>query len=287
MRSADPNVLKNNRKSYTKSLGIIAAGAILGGAIGLGAFHISSPRWTASVAVQIGQIARPEGEGAALTSRMLENPLTVVDRFNLPATRLRILESLGLPAPESGESKESRLAFNTFRAAMGRGPDVINLQVSGFSPESAENALQASFKLLSAEHQKIFEPAIGRLKTDFSTAQDKLNGAERDYASSHARLQEGSQKSDSTAGTRDILLTNIAVLASAQITALRRLTTQLQESLDPARSYTTRMIGPVYVPERPSSPSRLVYVAAGLAIGMAGGILVVFMRMSRRERYTA
>lgn len=278
MRSADPNVLKNNRKSYTKSLGIIAAGAILGGAIGLGAFHISTPRWTASVAVQIGQIARPEGEGAALTSRMLENPLTVVDRFNLPATRLRILESLGLPAPESGESKESRLAFNTFRAAMGRGPDVINLQVSGFSPESAEK---------SAEHQKIFEPAIGRLKTDFSTAQDKLNGAERDYASSHARLQEGSQKSDSTAGTRDILLTNIAVLASAQITALRRLTTQLQESLDPARSYTTRMIGPVYVPERPSSPSRLVYVAAGLAIGMAGGILVVFMRMSRRERYTA
>jgi len=248
------------------------AGAII--AIGLSAFQHA--RWTAKMTVQIGQVTNPSTVGPD-ASKLIEPQLTVADRYNLPTFRLDVLKSMGLPAPES-DNEDSALVFDSLRAMPAKSLDLINVQVSGSSREQALKALEASFKALSAEHDKVYLPAVNRMKADLAGLSTNLSEAERDYQHAYAALNSSNRE----ANVQNLFAANVVSQINTRILALRQSKQQLEDSLASVRTYPTRALGDYYVPPRPSSPGKIVYGAAGACIGLILGFLIALARNTRR-----
>jgi capsular polysaccharide biosynthesis protein len=281
MPAARSNSPQDVLRLFANSIKLIILTGVTGALIGFLAFQFMHPRWVAKMTVQVGQVSSPVPGG--VVSRLVENQLTAADRYNLPTLRLAVLSELGLPAPDTG-SREANLIFDTLRGSTGKSPDLINLQVSAYSREQAAAALNMSFKTLADEHRKLFDPAISRMKNDLSIASDKLKAAEREYASSYAWLESGvGQKNAASNSARDVLLTNMAMLINNQVIELRQQATQLREALEPTRSYPTRAMGEVYIPERPSTPGRMIMIIVGAFLGLMVGAAFVVLRNSSRS----
>ncbi|TXI82684.1 MAG: hypothetical protein E6Q40_12010 [Cupriavidus sp.] len=174
--------------------------------------------------------------------------------------------------------------FDTLRAGTGKSPDVINLQVSGYSRESALAAVDASYRLLSKQHHKLFDPSYERMTQELNVVNSKLAEAEQDYKKALQSLKGGVAKGNANA-TEDVLVTNLAMVIEGRVANLRNQARQLQESLEPSRTYPTRLLGEHYVPDEPSTPSTALLVIACTALGLTIGALVAFIRrpIARRD----
>jgi uncharacterized protein involved in exopolysaccharide biosynthesis len=264
-------------RHFRRSVKFIILTTVVGALIGIALSQFLHPRWLARMTIQIGQVSSP-----GMASQLIENQLSASDRYNLAESRLLVLKQLGLQAPEYG-NKESLIIFDTLRASPAKGPDLIELQVSSYSREQARAALLASFNVFSDEHQKKFEPAVEEMKRELENASTRLATAERDSDRTYDSIRsDNSQAGTASASARDVLLTSTATSINQQLLALANQTTQLRESLAPLRTYPTRIVGAVYVPERPSTPSKSLLIAAGAALGLLTGAAFSALRNSRR-----
>jgi len=265
----------------SKSIKLIGLAGVIGAFCGLAVFQFVPPRWTAKMTVQVGQISSPEG--GAVISRLVENQLTAVDRYNLPSSRLQVLRELGMQPADT--SRASKVIFDTLLGSPGKSPNVINLQVSAYSREQAVAAMETSVKLLAAEHQKSLVPAIGRMNNDLAILTDKLKSAERDYANSYGWLAANAKRKNAPANNaQDVQLTNMTILADQRSIELRHGIMQLQEALEPTSSYPTRPMGEIFAPDRPSTPGWTVFVAAGAVLGLALATLLAVQRAISQTR---
>lgn len=264
-----------------KSFKLVLLVGLIGAVLGLVASQIIHPRWVARMTIQLGQVSIPDAKGS-LVPQPLENQLTAVERYNLPSFHLQVLNDLGLPDPDSG-NKDSDLIFKSLKATAGRSPNVINVEVSAYSREAAATTLEAALKTFSIEHRKLFDRAISDMQSNQAIAQSKLATAQRDYA----RIGE-TLKSAATSGTatttsaRDVLASNTASLINTQILELQQQVASYQDALGPLRSYPTKMMGPTYVPARSSTPSIVIFIAAGAAMGLILGASLVLLKDSFR-----
>ncbi|MGO4325651.1 Wzz/FepE/Etk N-terminal domain-containing protein [Cupriavidus sp. M-11] len=262
---------------FAKSAKLLLATTVIGVAGAIGYSFFQPPQWTAKMTVQIGQVTTPSSGGSNI-SKLIEAQLTASDRYNLPSFRLDVLKNMGLPAPDAN-SPESALLFESLRSAPAKSIDLINVQVSGYSREQAIRALDVSFKTLSAEHEKVYAPAVERMKADLANSLTKLAVAEQDYQRTYTALKS----SESRTTTQDLFTTNILAVVSARVLALGQQKIQLEDGLATLRTYPTRVLGEYYAPQRPSSPGKLLYAVAGAAIGLMAGLLIALARNSRRS----
>jgi len=265
-------------KVFRASIKQLLLAAVLGAVIALTIAQFLTPKWTGKATIQVGQITTP---GQA--PRLIEALLTTVERLNLPSFRTDVLKSLGLPSPDSGH-KEATLVFDSMRATPSRGGDVLNLQVSAFSQEHAAKALQASVALLDGTHRSLFQPILERMKVDLANTTARLADTEREYDQTYRALKAGRTQATGTVGTRDILTSNVLSALQQQILELKKHKEQLEDGLDPARSYPTRIMGDVYVPKRPNTPGKLFVVAAGALLGLFVGLAIAFFWHERSGR---
>jgi LPS O-antigen subunit length determinant protein (WzzB/FepE family) len=264
-------------RHFNKSIKLIVVTTIIGALAGAAISQFLHPRWVAKMTIQIGQVSTPQS-----ASQLIENQLSAADRYNLPSSRLLVIQDLGLPAPENG-SRESNAIFDSLRATPGKGSDLIDLQVSAYSRQQARAAMMTSFTIFSAEHQKKFEPAVDNMERELESASARLATAERDAAHTYESIRAtDTQASTSVANSRDILLTNTATLINGQILVLKQQTARLQEVISPLRTYPTRVVGAPYVPDRPSTPSRSLLIAAGAALGLLASAAFIALKNSRR-----
>lgn len=264
-------------KVFRASIKQLLLATVLGAVIALAIAQFLAPKWTGKATIQVGQIT------TLGQTRLIEALLTTVERLNLPSFRTDVLKSLGLPSPDSGYN-EATLVFDSMRATPSRGGDVLNLQVSAFSREQAAKALQASVALLDGTHRSLFQPILERMKADLANTTARLANTEREYDQTYRALKAGSTQATGTVGTRDILTSNVLSTLQQQILELKKHKEQLEDGLDPARSYPTRIMGDVYVPKRPGTPGKLFVVAAGALLGLFVGLAIAFFRHEQSGR---
>ena len=250
-----------------KSFKLILLAGLVGAALGLLASQVIHPRWAAKMAIQLGQVSTPDAKGS-LVPQPLENQLTAIERYNLPSFRLQVLGDLGLPGPDAG-NRDSDLVFKSLKATASRSPNVINVEVSAYSQESAASALETALKTFSASHQKLFDQAVSDMHSNLAIAQGKLATAQHDYARIGENLtSKATSGTASSTNARDVLASNTATLINAQVLELQQQVAAYQDALGPLRSYPTKAMGPAYVPARPSTPGVAVFTAAGAAVGL-------------------
>ncbi|WP_019451238.1 GNVR domain-containing protein [Cupriavidus sp. BIS7] len=265
------------QKIFQASIKQLLLATVLGALIAIAIAQSMTPRWTGKVTVQVGQITIPDQ-----APRLVETVLTTVERLNLQSFRTDVLKSLGLPLPGIGH-KEATLVFDSMSATPSRAGDLLNLQVSAFSREQAAKVLQASVALLNGTHLSLIQPSLERMKADLASTGARLANTEREYDQTYRALKARSTQAG-TAGARDILTSNVLSTLQNQILELKKHKEQLEDALDPARSYSTRVVGNIYVPERPSTPSKLLVVAAGTLLGLFVGLAIAFFRHAQSSR---
>ncbi|MBY4731316.1 hypothetical protein [Cupriavidus pauculus] len=256
----------------------LLSATFLGAIIALAIAETLTPKWTGRVTVQVGQITGP-----GQNPRLIEPALTTSERVNLPSTRVDVVKAMGLPSPESGH-RESSLVFDSIRGTPSRGGDLLNLQVSAFSREQAANALQTTFALLNGVHTVQFQPSVDRMKVELANIKARLADNEREYEQTYRALKTGRDPAAKAVGAGDILASNILSMLQQRIEELTKQKEQLEDALDPVRTYPTRVLGNIYVPTRPNTPGKLLVIAAGAALGLLVGLGIAFFRYSPSGR---
>ena len=257
----------------SKLILVSVVGGMVAGFLTSQAVH---PRWAATMAIQLGQVTTVSRNG--LTSQPIENQLTAADRYNTPGYRLQVLKELGL---QPTGNAQANLIFDTLKATPGRGPNVVNAQVSAYSREQAAEALEAAFRAFSAAHRELFEQATKTMQDNLVSARATLNAAQQSYAMTERGLNSAAPRgSMGINSARDVLMTNLAALLSAQIVTLQQEVAVYEDALSPLRSYPTRAIGPVYVPAHSQTPSTTMFIAAGALLGFVAGAGLALLRNS-------
>lgn len=265
-----------------KSFKLILLAGLIGAAFGLVAPQIIHPRWTAKMAIQLGQVSIPDAKGS-LISQPLENQLTAIERYNLPSFCLQVLSDLGLPSPDTG-NQDADLIFKSLKAAAGRSPNVINVEVSAYSRESATAALETALRAFSAVHRTLFEQAVSDMQSKLAIAQRKLANSQRDYARIDEALKfSANSRTITSTSAHDVLASNTATLINAQVLELQQQIAAYQDALGPLRSYPTKAMGPTYVPARSSTPSVAVFIGAGAVLGLILSAGLVLFKNSTRN----
>ncbi|WP_144409830.1 Wzz/FepE/Etk N-terminal domain-containing protein [Cupriavidus basilensis] len=264
---------------------LLVVSVIVGALVAVGFSFIQHPRWTAKMTVQIGQVAgvgsAVPGVGAAPTN-LIESQMTTVERYGLSSFKFDVLKVMGLPLPNR-QNPDSDLIFDSLRAAPSKSLDLINVQASGYSPEMATQTLRVAFNELRREHDKAFNPTIDRMKAELKDTSDKLVAMEKEYDSVYGSLKRTSDQAKAQAAPHDVFLANVVATISVESRALNQRKAQLEEALASLRTYPTRVLGDVYVADRPSTPGKLLYSAGGALIGLIAGILIaLFLNLRRR-----
>jgi len=274
-------------RRLTKSIKLVVLTTVIGALAGAAISQLLHPRWLARMTIQIGQVSTPQNGG--VISRPIENQSNAAVRYNLPGFRLNVVSDLGLPLPDSG-ARESRVIFDSMQATAARSPDMINLQVSAYSRQQAAAALMASFKEFAGAHQKMYAPTVSEMKRELDTTSAKLAEAERDYAATldSARASTAQSKAGAGNDSRNVLVTNTATLINVQILNLKQQVVALQQAMSPMLTYPTRIVEMPYVPQSPTTPSKVVMIAAGAVLGLLAGVAFAAresLRPLRSRRY--
>lgn len=233
------------------------------------------PQWEAIAIVQLGQVWQ--------VAAPIEAPNRAVERMKFRPFQEGVLKSIGISAAEASDF--SVVFTSSMKIRVLPNTDLLELKVRAYSRDEAKRWAEASVKHLQLVHQKLAEPSIARLQSQFAELKRQVKEIrdERDRFLKNAEL-----KSEIGPGNRfaeNLILSNYLVQKDAELRALESQRLALQEQLDPAKTYPTSLIESVYVPEKRAYPKRTLVVLlagfVGLIIGVIGAFILNAIRANR------
>lgn len=264
----------------------------LGLALGVASAWLLPKRWDAVVLVQIGQVGRltpiSNEPNNSNQPRYLTFPIepsaSAAERIRDRAFLKEVLEFQKLPTGDGLDSTaESRVIRDSLRVSVPRGTDLLEIQVSGYSPEVARSNAAAVLAVLGRAHLRLIEPSMVTLKSQLQHVQSELAASIKE----RARLEElfsalnvAGKKNDRV--SESVLTGFLISLKQREIQALSDRKLQIEEQLSPGRTFQTAGMSDIYVPARPSFPSRLIFGLAGGGIALIGAFAWILLRRSRR-----
>ncbi|MGB7195308.1 hypothetical protein [Collimonas pratensis] len=232
---------------------------LLGALVALGVTYTIPKQWPATMLLQIGQIGGP--------SNLLADPNNVVQRIKFPSFVTEVLQSQNLPSDES-KSDRSALIKKTLTATLAKGGNLLEMKVSGYSPEEAQANLSAAFQILQNEHAMLLTPSVTKLKNNLADVTASLKKIEDERSA----ILEPIKKANS-AGTierkfsESILLASMLKSNDTETRAFRDQINSLDEQLSPYRTFNTKAVTEIYVPKPAAYPKKIIGVLIGLILG--------------------
>lgn len=269
-----------------RRVSLIGALALLGGLAGLGLAWFTPSTWTATGLVQIGQVGlaaplvgNPEAFGVAV-----EPVGRAAERMRHPAFARRLLRALDLPDGEDTKDREAVLIRRSLEVKIPRNVDLLEVKVSGSSPDSARKAATTVVSLLSGDHAHLAEPTLAKLRSQLAYAEAGLQRAlDQQKRLEEALVPAGREVRPSDRFAESVLLSQLLGNLDTEIRSLRQTRLSLEEQLSPRRTFQTALLGEVDVPERRSSPKRALYLLVGAALGLLVGIAWALAASSARR----
>lgn len=250
-------------KSSIRVAAFLTVIAIAAAACGAFISTTFAPRWQATVLVGIGQM----GIGR---DRRLTDPGALVQRVNFKGFAQQALKAAGLPPDSSVDM--SALPMSTLKATVARGGDhFVELSVEARSRDQAMKVAEAALGILQAEHAQILQPGKARLEKSLADTNKSIDSLTRERTLILERIQSNG---DSAAKkfSENVMLSEAIRSSDTELRVLREMQRSLEEQLDPSRTFNTRAVAPIYAPERPIKPKKLV----GALIGLCFGLLLDF-----------
>lgn len=243
---------------------------ISGGLIALGIAYALPKQWPATLLFQIGQV----GSGAAL----LADPNNVIQRVSFPGFVNQVLRAEHLDTQEPLD-RRSALIKKSMTAAVVKGGTLIEMSVKGYSPEEAKASLLGAFQVLQAEHAALLTPSVTRMEKNLGDARISLQKIEEERTAILEPIRKITGASTiEKKFSESILLASLLKSSDAEVRAFRDQINSLDEQLSPYRTFNTKEVAAVYVPQRAVFPKNGIAAAIGVVLGLLLAGLVVLVR---------
>ena len=256
--------------SYWK---LLVLAIILGAVIGISLMPKRPPVWAASGLVKIAQINGPAP---------LVDAGTLVSMVQQPGFTSDSLEKAGLPRDPYADPK-SLLALRTLVAIPQRSPNLLQLQVSAYSPEEAKRLLEGAVATLQAQTAEEYNDGVQERKRKIEEAEALLatNASERDTVI--AALKSG-QVAPTTDVSDSLEVSYLLRTTQSESERLRISIGLLQEQLNPTRTFNSKLISSVSVSPVAQGGSKVVSGAIGAFVGFILAFALALIQTAFRSR---
>lgn len=243
---------------------LVAAG-IAGAALAVGLALVLPKQWEASVVIQVGQITNEAMPGAPTP---VETVGRAVERLQLPQFEDLVLQKLSLPLGLN-ENASTDLIRRSLKAVQLKNADLIEVvTVRGFSQADAQRYTQAFSDALIGAHAVIAKPSLDKINANMAEVRQQIASEEARKGELSTLMRVRDQSKADAKFSESVLLANMVAENDKQLQGLRQREINIQEQLNPERTFNTRLFGPVHVSRRHVFPSGLLFAAAGLVLGL-------------------
>lgn len=230
------------------------------------------PRYEATAWIRPGQLGPvPAGEDPRI-----EPFQRVIERMETREFQDAVVHDLGL----SPRSAEAHLYRGSFDLQPSPYAGLLKLTLRGYSPQQAQRFVQVTFEHLHRLHEGLMAEPLELAQARLSQAQAQLREAtvERD------RLRQAITGSQNR---QDLMLASMVLSGSNQeVRGLQQSVSDLKARLTASYSYETTLAWPIYVPDHPVYPNRVLIWGAGLVLGFGLGLVAAVARNAARRART-
>lgn len=256
--------------SYWK---LLVLAIILGAIVGVSVMPIRPPTWTSSGLVRLAQIAGPPP---------LIDAASIAAMVRQPSFVSHSLEKAGLPRDPYTDPR-SVLAQKTLVAIPQGSPNLVQLQVNGYSSEEAQRVLEAAVEALQLQTEEVFNNGVQERKRKLQDAETQLatNVAERNAV---VRALKTGKLLPATQLPETVVISYLLRVNEIESTRLHSQISALQEQLNPTRTYNSKLAAPVSVAPVPQGGSKVVSGAVGALFGFVIVFAFILLRTLVRLR---
>lgn len=234
---------------------------------------LSKPTWEATAVIQIGQIGQ---SGAGQGLQLIEPPARAIERMKMKSFADGVLAYLKISlAPRDPTARLFRTSLSL--KALGTS-DLIQVRVRGYSPEEAATWGSAVVDQISAAHEKLTQPTIGRLNTQLAELKKQMQMIENERVNLSKIVSITAAKSGVSNFSENLLFSNLLVQKNAELRDFEMRLLAVNEQLSSIQAYPTSLVDRVYVPEQPASPKKWLMIMLAAIVGLILGVIVAFLR---------
>lgn len=241
-----------------------ATGMIAGALLGMGgAFALWKnvpPRYEARMEIQLASIVS-DTSGLQPGKQLIEEPSVLLARLKRPGGIVgsEIYQDCGIP------SRDPQKLAQAIQASPDKDiPTVIDVVVSGSSPDRARTCAQSVFETISTLQSMQKDALLETGRSKLQQLQVRLNSV-----TSALRHTQGSMA--------------MVIVNANQMMRLAEHIDMLENGIASSERYPTQMLGPIESPSTPVSPVLSAYMQFGLLLGGIGGLLASMWIRSRRS----
>lgn len=236
-------------------------GAVLGGALGLGAAFVIPPKYAAQGIIQVAQVTAP-----------VESVPQTITRMQTLAFREEVVTRLVKQGLVSEASKDAWVKTLDGKAVFRPVKDAntyVEVNIEAPSQQLSRAVVSTVTDVLKERHQPLMNDRLQQVNKSIELAKANLSELEKQYSGAKAAL--GNQNS-----------APVNYLELARLSEAGTLATQRQKLLDLESSklapatQPTGLVEPIGVSDRPVSPKKSILTAAGLVLGGMLGTLLSF-----------
>jgi hypothetical protein len=227
------------------------------------------PRYEATAWIRPGQLGPVPG---GLDPRV-EPFQRVIERMETHEFQDAVLHDLGL-SPRSAEAHLYRGSFDLDPSPYA---GLLKLTVRGYSPQQAQRFVQVTFEHLQRLHAGLMAEPLELAQARLAQVQAQL----RDATAERDRLR---QALEGSRDHQDLMLASVVLSSSNQeVRQLQQEVSDLKARMTASYSYETTLAWPIYVPDHPVYPNRVLIWGAGLVLGLGLGLVAAVARNAARR----
>ncbi|MFA5826010.1 MAG: hypothetical protein WC825_08565 [Gallionellaceae bacterium] len=223
-------------------------------------FYVLQPAWEGSAVIEMGRVGTAPTVPVELT-------VNVATRMMLPSFTEGVIRDAGIKPGELNAYKGALTVTKVKEA------DLLAVAVRAPSVEMAKNQLKSSISYLQKVHSEMMAASIDtNNKTLLNIAQNiKNTSVDIELLRKKLLVSHDWNTFDAT------LASSILQSKSAELRAFIQQRLVLEEQMSPTRTYTTRMVGDIYVSAEPVSPNKRLIIGLAVLLGLFGALVVVFV----------
>lgn len=239
-------------------------GATLGLAGALGFLLVAPAKYEATGLIQSARVAGND----------VESPAQLLERLKFPT----FYTDAVIKACDVDSANPQATLAASVKPTIVKGNPLIQMTYRAESPEAARACLDTVFDQVSASQSVLVEPRLQNAEQQLALTKQQLDDAEKFQAliDKRALTMDVSDANFS----QSMVLMSAALNKKEEIARLRKSVAEQTTQLIEPFTQETRLLEPMYVPERPVFPKKIVTAAGGLVGGLVLGGLVFFMRKS-------
>jgi capsular polysaccharide biosynthesis protein len=234
--------------------------------------------WEGEGVLEIGQVGQ-SGQVGQAGFQLVEPVARVVERLSSRGFQDSVLSDLGIPTGD--DDPAAKLYRRSAKVRAIPGTDLVQLSVQTHSPESCRKALEITAQRLRVIHDELAAPITRVLREQLARVDGDLDQARSELTRLRSLEEKGAQQ------RAENLFSSLYLrgLIEGRISDVRNFQDQklwLEEKLNPSRTHSTSLFGPVHVSSNPVAPRTVRNVVVAVCGALAAGLLLILVHEGLR-----